>query len=164
MSPELLTILLGAVVAVCGSVGTPYMLDRRKERRLAAREELRRKATLEENAEVSWEAINRTIVRERNRLQDKLDRQATSHTQEISQMRETHRTEMLAQRESMQRDAEQMRAGLDAEAEQMKLRYDEQIGRLQRQLAECQQKLASLYAEIHELQHGGRGNSGSRDS
>lgn len=151
MSPELLTAIAGVILSAIGVIVVPSYLSRRAERAAIAREEVARLLALESGSDVSWEAINRAIVRERDALQVKLDVQQKAHHDEIDSMRRQSDVELRALRESMQISADSMRQRMDGEAADMKMRYDSQITDLSTRLAECQKKVRDLTIEIYEL-------------
>lgn len=159
MSPAELTLFLGVIVAAATGVLVPIYLDRRRDRREEKRLEEKRKADLAEDAEVNWEAINRAIVKERDRLQAHLNEQAAKHSAEMDALREHHTAELEELRRSMERDADDMRARLDEERAELKQRYDQEINQLRARLAdamqkllECQETVRQLHGELYELQ------------
>lgn len=130
MSVVELTTLLGAAAALFGAVFIPLYLNRRSEKRSLARDRAREQAELEEGTEVSWVAINRAIVKERDALKLDLASQATAHTAEIATMRAAHAQEIA----------------------DLKRGHDDEMSTLSARLTECQDKVQKLYRELYELQ------------
>lgn len=130
MSLVALTAWVGIVIAFLGSVFIPVYLNRRTERRIAAREVAARAAELEEGTEVSWEAINRALVIERDTVKRDLATQASAHTAEIATMREAHQREIAT----------------------LKRGHENEMSSLSARLTECQDQVQKLYRELYELQ------------
>lgn len=130
MSLVALTAWVTMGIAFLGSVTIPVYLNRRTEKRIAAREAAAHAAEIEDGTEVSWEAINRAIVKERDTLKQDLATQANAHTAEILTMREAHRQEIAT----------------------LKRGHDDEMNSLSNRLAECQEQVQRLYRELYELQ------------
>jgi DNA anti-recombination protein RmuC len=159
MSLGELTGIIGVPIALLSTVCVPLYLSRRVEKRAAAREQAkldREQAKIDraraEGTEVSWEAINRAIVKERDVLKVELATQAADHRTEIETMRARHAAEIAQLRDRWEKNAADMRRALDEEASTMKQRYDEEMSTLATRLSECQEKVSRLYAELYELQ------------
>jgi Skp family chaperone for outer membrane proteins len=136
-----LTGLVGAATALVSTVLVPVYLNRRSERRALDREHRRREAELAEGTEVSWEAINRAIVKERDTLKGDLSTQAASHKIELAKLRESH------QREMSELNARWERASTEA-----KDRHDQETAGWAQRLTDCQEQVRRLYGELYELQ------------
>lgn len=125
-----LTALLGAAVTFLGVVTIPLYLNRRTEKRITARDAAREQEALEAGTEVSWEAINKAIVIERDTVKRDLATQAASHTAEIATMRAAHAQEIA----------------------ELKRDHAAEMTSWSRRLAECQAQVQKLYGELYELQ------------
>lgn len=147
-----LTGLLGLPIAIAASVLVPLYLNRSSERRAAAKEAVRLARAQAEGTEVSWEAINRAIVKERDTYKKDLLEQAAAHKIELAKVRERHQREIEQLHERWERSAAEMRRQLDLEASELKQRYDEEMSSLSTRLAECQKQVSRLYGELYELQ------------
>lgn len=144
MSAVVLTIVLGLPSAILTALLFPLYLQRRAEKRAAAKE-------LEENTDVTLVKLNDALFKQNDRAEHRLAEQAAAHTIEINNMREQHRSEIAELHRRWETDAAEMRRGLDAEASAMKQRYDEEMATLSGRLEACQTKLSQLYEELYEL-------------
>lgn len=147
-----LTGLIGIPIAVIASIVLPIYLNRRSEKRAAAKDAAKLAREQAEGTEVSWEAINRAIVKERDTLKSDLATQAARHAIEIAKMRDAHQTEIAELHNRWEKSAAEMRRQLDIEASELKQRYDEEMSSMSTRLAECQRKVSLLYGELYELQ------------
>jgi nucleosome binding factor SPN SPT16 subunit len=118
MTPVEATGLVGAFTALLTSFFVPMYLNRRRERTRAAR-----------NTEVTWEAINRALVTERDLAKTEARDEARAHEEEMRALRVEHQRELA----------------------ELRQRYDGELSHLRARVEEYRQKVSELHSELYDL-------------
>lgn len=151
MSPELLTSIASVVIAALGVVFIPAYLARRAERAAIVREEAARMLALETGSDVSWEAINRAIVHERDALQIRLEDQQKKWTSQIVDLQTSHRIELQRTSDRHHDETTEMRGQCDQQIREARASLEREIETLTQELANTRSELTRTRQEMNQL-------------
>jgi hypothetical protein len=121
------TTLVGVVVSLISAVVVPIHLVRRSERRAKQDREDERRAEVAAGTEVSWVAINKAIVKERDDLRAELHRVSKVHERQIQDAREN----------------------LEKETEKLKAHYDLELARANERIKQLSEEVDRLYKRLY---------------
>ena len=153
-SPAELTTILGLGISVASSVGIPLYLVHRKDRLASAAAAVAAATARAAGDELSWEAINRAIVKERDDLRREVKELIAAQVKTVNEMRATHTAEINDLRNRWESDAASLRRAMDEEASSLKIRYDAELSRANDRIAYCQSEVNRLYKELYEVRGG----------
>lgn len=128
MTAAEITELAGVVVSLLAAVIVPIYLVRRGDAKVALeRLETARLAALAGSA-VSWEAINKAIVKERDELRKELKEATARHTAQLTEMR----------------------LQLNQEADEQKKRHDYELARANERIGQLSEEVDRLYRRLYQ--------------
>ena len=153
-SPAELTTFVGLGISVASSIGIPLYLVHRKDKQSAATAAATAAAARAAGDELSWEAINRAIVKERDDLRREVKELIAAQVITVNEMRSTHTAEITSLRDRWEADAASLRRTMDEEASALKIRYDAELSRANDRIAYCQSEVNRLYRELYEVKAG----------
>jgi len=151
VSPQDITALVGALIALIGSILIPLALARHTARKEALKQAAEDKASEHSTDVISWQAINLAISRERDSLRDRLTESEAKYYNQVEQAKMKNDDELT-----------KMKAKYDSLLAKQAEKYDGLLAKANSQIQDLQKQIMSLSALLARTEAGGKTSGGPR--